>query len=57
MPIPAVKKSPTATIDLLLNLGKPHKPCPLVHPFPNLVPNPTSNPDKMYPITDKFSYS
>ena len=30
--------------DLFDNLGNPHTPCPLVHPFPNLVPKPTKNP-------------
>ena len=26
-------------------LARPHTPCPLVHPPPKRVPNPTSNPD------------
>lgn len=34
----------TATIDLIDNLGNPHTPCPLVHPFPIFVPKPTKNP-------------
>lgn len=41
---PMPMKQLTATIDLGANLGNPHTPCPLVHPFPILVPNPTQNP-------------
>lgn len=52
MPIAVVRKTATATNDLILNLDMPHKPCPLVHPFPIFVPNPTSNPATAYPIYD-----
>lgn len=38
------KKVQTATIDLILNRGRPHNPCPLVHPFDNFVPKPTNSP-------------
>lgn len=60
----------TATKDLILNLGNPQTPWPLikkfvkylfaknfknnkylVHPFPNLVPNPVKNPAKANPAT------
>lgn len=60
-PIPI--KQLTATIDLGANLGNPHTPCPLVHPFPIFVPNPTQNPaiiDPPHPIyvrTYKLSYA
>mmetsp|Transcript_14491 Transcript_14491/g.10446 ORF Transcript_14491/g.10446 Transcript_14491/m.10446 type:complete len:137 (-) Transcript_14491:13-423(-) len=27
----------------------PHTPCPLVHPFPSLVPTPTSSPPMIHP--------
>jgi hypothetical protein len=40
-----VKKVPTATNDLTLNLAIPHSPWPLVHPLLNLVPKPTRKPD------------
>jgi hypothetical protein len=46
-PIPI--KEQTATKDLIDNLGNPHTPCPLVHPFPIFVPNPTKNPLKQHP--------
>lgn len=39
----------TATIDLILSLGRPHNPCPLVHPLDNFVPNPTNSPARKYP--------
>lgn len=45
----ANRKVQTATIDLILNLGRPQSPWPLVHPLLNLVPNPTSNPDMKKP--------
>lgn len=32
--------------------GSPQSPCPLVHPFPSLVPNPTRNPATTYPSVD-----
>jgi len=51
-------KLATATIDLTENLGNPHTPWPLVHPFPSLVPKPTRNPaiaDPMNPILDNVS--
>jgi hypothetical protein len=34
----------TATKDLYDSLGNPQTPCPLVQPFPSLVPTPTRNP-------------
>lgn len=37
----------TATSDLGDNLGKPHIPCPDVHPLPILVPNPVKSPAVM----------
>lgn len=46
-PIPM--KQLTATIDLGANLGNPHTPCPLVHPLPIFVPNPTQNPATIEP--------
>ena len=52
---PVVINAATATIDLSDSLGNPHTPCPLVHPFPNLVPNPTKNPATAapkYPILE-----
>ncbi len=49
MPIADVRNVLTATYDLILRRGNPQRPCPLVHPFPNLVPNPTNNPAKAYP--------
>mgnify|MGYP003591157208 FL=1 len=47
--IPQAIKHDTATKDLSDNLGNPHTPCPLVHPFPNFVPKPTNNPAKAAP--------
>lgn len=44
-----VKKIPTATKDLILSLANPHNPCPLVQPFPNLVPKPTRSPARAKP--------
>jgi len=38
--------------DLIENHGKPHTPCPLVQPLPNLVPKPTKNPDTANPTKD-----
>jgi hypothetical protein len=49
MPIAVNKNIITAKNDLILNLGNPQSPCPLVHPFDNLVPNPTSKPARKYP--------
>ena len=43
--IPVVKNIKTAVIDRKDNLGKPHSPCPLVHPEPSCVPMPTNAPD------------
>ena len=37
-------KHSTAIDERIDNLGKPQTPWPLVHPFPNLVPKPTSRP-------------
>jgi len=42
--IPVPIKQHTATIERIDNLGNPHTPCPLVQPFPILVPNPTNRP-------------
>ncbi len=50
MPIAVHKKTQTAIKDRILKRGKPHKPCPLVHPFEVLVPKPTNSPAKAYPI-------
>jgi hypothetical protein len=36
----------TATKDRGLLRPKPHTPCPEVHPFPSLVPNPVSSPPR-----------
>ena len=55
MPNALVKNIITEANDLILNLDKPHSPCPLVHPFPNFVPNPTSKPAKANPKKDVFS--
>lgn len=41
--------------DLLENRGRPQTPCPLVHPFPNFVPNPTKNPERAKPSKDNPS--
>lgn len=49
---PVVKKMLTAVKDLLLNLGNPHKPWPLVHPLLSLVPNPTKRPAIAKPMRD-----
>lgn len=49
IPIAVSKKVHTATIDLILSLGRPHNPCPLVHPLDNFVPNPTNSPARKYP--------
>ena len=37
----------TAMIDLVLNLGSPQRPCPLVQPLPSFVPKPTKRPAKL----------
>jgi len=42
--IPVVKNIITAVIERAESLGRPHKPCPLVHPEANCVPTPTRNP-------------
>ena len=55
IPIALKRNTTTATRDLTLNLDKPHKPCPLVHPLPNLVPNPTNSPAIANPRKDVFS--
>ena len=39
--MPTIIKVRVAIIDLKENLLMPLIPCPLVQPFPNLVPNPT----------------
>ena len=39
----------TAIMDRMDNLGRPQTPCPLVHPFPSLAPNPTKSPAKQNP--------
>ena len=46
---PVIIKVIVATTDLNENLLIPHTPCPLVQPFPILVPTPTSKP----PIINK----
>lgn len=38
------KKIITAVNERTDNLGNPHKPCPLVHPFESSVPTPTKAP-------------
>jgi hypothetical protein len=43
------KKTPTATNERILNRANPQSPWPLVHPFPNLVPNPTRRPANANP--------
>ena len=43
------KNIETATNDLRLNLAIPQSPCPLVHPLPSLVPNPTRKPARAKP--------
>lgn len=43
--IAVLKNTRTAVMDRIENLGIPHKPCPLVHPFDNSVPIPTSKPE------------
>ena len=40
------------THDLFERRGSPQTPCPLVHPFPNFVPNPTIKPDTTNPKID-----
>lgn len=52
MAIAVTRKTATATKDLMLSLAIPQRPCPLVHPFPSLVPKPTSRPAKAYPKYD-----
>ena len=47
--IPKIINKIIATIDLLLNLGRPHIPWPLVHPFDIFAPKPTKNPAKINP--------
>ena len=51
-------KQKTATKDRIENLGSPQTPisinkselpCPLVQPFPSLVPKPTQNPANIKP--------
>lgn len=42
--MPVVMKVRTATAPRLERRDKPHTPCPLVHPFPKRVPNPTRRP-------------
>lgn len=49
IPIAVTRKIPTDTNDLILNLGRPQSPCPLVHPFCNFAPNPTRNPERTKP--------
>jgi hypothetical protein len=49
IPIAVIKKTPTDTNDLMLNLGSPQSPCPLVHPFCIFAPNPTRNPERANP--------
>jgi hypothetical protein len=44
------RKTQTVTMDLMLILGSPHNPCPLVHPLLSFVPNPTNNPAMVYPM-------
>ena len=51
--IPKIINSKIATMDLLLNLGSPQTPCPLVHPFAILAPKPTRNPAIINPGKDK----
>lgn len=46
---------PTATNDLMLSLGRPHSPWPLVHPLPSLVPKPTKSPASANPKKDVWS--
>lgn len=46
---PNIMNVMTATNDLILNLASPQRPCPLVHPFDNFVPNPTRMPAKANP--------
>ena len=50
-------KQNTAILDRMDNLGSPHTPWPLVHPFPNFVPKPTKKPDKIAPTTPIFVIS
>lgn len=49
---PPIIKVITATKERILNLASPHNPCPLVHPFDSLVPNPTSSPARANPNCD-----
>ena len=44
---PVTMNDRTATNDLLLIRANPQIPCPVVHPFPNFVPNPTKKPPTM----------
>lgn len=56
--IPKVIKQKTAIDERIDSLGKPHTPCPLVHPLPNLVPNPTKRPEMIeptIPMSDIYS--
>ncbi len=41
------KNTITAVNERTDNLGKPHRPCPLVHPFESSVPAPTKAPAMM----------
>ncbi len=43
---PHDRNTSTATIDRVLNLGRPQRPCPLVQPLPSFVPKPTKRPAK-----------
>ena len=43
--IAIIKAIEMYTHDLIDNLGRPHTPWPLMHPFPIFTPNPTRNPD------------
>ena len=52
-PIPKTQNVPTATIERIEILGKPHTPCPLVQPFAHFVPNPTKNPAKINPSKER----
>jgi hypothetical protein len=47
-----VRKQNTATKERLLRRATPQRPCPLVHPFPSLVPKPTGSPANPYPMYD-----
>jgi hypothetical protein len=47
--IPDKQNNKTARKDLSDSLGRPHTPCPEVHPFESFVPNPTKNPQMIKP--------